>query len=146
MRFIVLVKASKDSEAGILPSEELLVEMGKFNQKLLNAGVMLAGEGLFPSSKGARVTFNQNRRIVTDGPFTETKELIAGYWIWKLNSLQEAIEWVKECPNPTGAMGEIGIRQIMEIEDVCGSQSPKILEEQQRLCDQASHLVGTATP
>src|SRR5579864_9554195 len=117
MRFMVIVKASKESEAGVLPSKELLTEMGKFNEKLVKAGVMLAGEGLHSSSKGARVRFAKDKRIVTDGPFTETKELVAGYWIWKVNSLKEAIEWVKQCPNPTGADGQIEIRQIMELED-----------------------------
>ena len=118
MRFMVIVKASKNSEAGKMPSAQLLGEMGKFNEELNKAGVMLAGDGLQPSSKGARVKFAGTKRIVTDGPFPETKELIAGFWLWKCNSLQEAIEWVKRCPNPMpGEEGEIEIRQIFEAED-----------------------------
>ena len=118
MRFMVIVKASKDSEAGVLPSEQLLAEMGKFNEELAKAGVMLAGEGLQASSKGARVKFSGDKRIVTDGPFAETKELIAGFWIWKCKSKEEAIEWVKRCPNPMpGQEAEIEIRQVFEAED-----------------------------
>src|SRR2546429_889089 len=111
MRFMVIVKASKDSEAGMMPSKELLKEMGKYNEELVKAGVMLAGEGLQASSKGARVHFSGPNRTVIDGPFTETKELIAGFWLWQVNSLQDAIEWVKKCPNPTGEESEIEIRQ-----------------------------------
>lgn len=115
---MVIVKASKNSEAGKMPSAQLLAEMGKFNEELNKAGVMLAGDGLQPSSKGARVKFAGTKRIVTDGPFPETKELIAGFWLWKCNSLPEAIEWVKRCPNPMpGEEGEIEIRQIFEAED-----------------------------
>ena len=118
MRFMVIVKASKDSEAGKLPSQELLAEMGKFNEELAKAGVMLAGEGLQASSKGARVKFSGDKRIVTDGPFAETKELIAGFWIWNVKSKEEAIEWVKRCPNPMpGQEAEIEIRQVFEPED-----------------------------
>jgi hypothetical protein len=118
MRFMVMVKASKNSEAGKMPSPELLAEMGKFNDELSKAGVMLAGEGLQASSKGARVRFDGAMRTVTDGPFAETKELVAGFWIWKCKSLQEAIEWVKRCPNPMpGEQAEIEIRQIFEAED-----------------------------
>ena len=118
MRFMVIVKASKDSEAGKLPSQELLAEMGKFNEELVKAGVMLAGEGLQASSKGARVKFKGNQRIVTDGPFAETKELVAGFWIWQCKSKEEAIEWVKRCPNPMpGQEAEIEIRQIFEPAD-----------------------------
>jgi hypothetical protein len=121
MRFMVIVKASKDSEAGVMPSAELLQKMGKFNEELTKAGVMLAGEGLQASSKGARVSFVGNRRMVTDGPFAETKELIAGFWLWKCKSLQEAIEWVKRCPNPMPGDGaEIEIRQLFEPEDFTG--------------------------
>src|SRR5262245_52706581 len=109
MRFMVLVKADKDSEAGVMPSEQLLTEMGKFNEELVKAGVMLAGEGLHPSSKGARVRFSGEKRTVIDGPFTEVKELIAGYWIWQVNSLEEALEWVKRCPNPMNAESEIEV-------------------------------------
>src|SRR5574341_1725863 len=115
MRFMIIVKASKDSEAGVLPDKKLLTEMGKFNEELVKAGVMLAGEGLQPSSKGARVKFSGNKRTVTDGPFTETKELVAGFWLWQCKSKEEAIEWVKRMPNPNpevdGAEGEIEIRQ-----------------------------------
>lgn len=119
MRFMVIVKASKDSEAGVLPSQELLTEMGKFNEELTKAGVMLAGEGLQASSKGARVRFSGSKRTVIDGPFAETKELIAGYWIWQCKSLAEAIDWVKRCPNPhpDTTECEIEIRQIFEMED-----------------------------
>jgi len=118
MRFMVIVRASKDSEAGVLPSEELLATMGKYNEELMKAGVLLAGEGLQPSSKGARVRFSGSKRTVTDGPFVETKELIAGYWLWQVNSKEEAIEWVKRCPNPMpGSEAEIEIRQVFELED-----------------------------
>src|SRR5262245_26210237 len=117
MRFMVIVKASKDSEAGILPSTELLTAMGKFNEELTKAGVMLAGEGLQASSKGARVRFSGSNRTVIDGPFPETKELIAGYWMWRCKSLPEAIEWVKPCPNPHNQDCEIEIRQVFEPED-----------------------------
>jgi len=125
MRFMVIVKASKDSEAGVMPSPELLAEMGKFNEELVKAGIMLAGEGLAASSKGARVKFSGNKRIVTDGPFPETKELIAGFWIWKCKDKKEAVEWVKRCPNPMpGQEAEIEIRQIFEAEDF-GPQAAK---------------------
>src|SRR5206468_5696452 len=118
MRFMVIVKANKESEAGILPDQKILTAMGKYNEELVKAGVMLAGEGLQASSKGARVKFDGAKRTVTDGPFSETKELIAGFWIWKCKSLQEAIEWVKRCPNPMpGEQAEIEIRQIFEAED-----------------------------
>ena len=115
MRFMVIVKASKDSEAGVMPSEQLLTEMGKYNEELVKAGIMLAGEGLHPSSKGARVRFAGDKRIVTDGPFTETKELVAGFWLWQVKSKEEAIEWVKRCPNPMpGTEAELGelLRQL----------------------------------
>jgi hypothetical protein len=117
MRFMVMVKADKNSEAGVLPDEQLLAEMGRFNEELVKAGVMLAGDGLQPSSKGARVRFSGKNRTVIDGPFPETKDLIAGYWIWQVGSLQEAIEWVKKCPNPMLGESEIEIRQIFELED-----------------------------
>src|SRR6187401_2225027 len=117
MRVLVIVKADKESEAGVMPSEQLLTDMGKFNEELSKAGVMLAGEGLQPSSKGARVRFSGTKRTVVDGPFTETKDLIAGFWIFQVKSKQEAIDWVKRCPNPTGPEGEIEIRQIFEAED-----------------------------
>ena len=118
MRFMVMVKASKDSEAGKMPSEQLLAEMGKFNEELVKAGVMLAGEGLAASSKGARVKFSGTTRTVIDGPFAETKELVAGYWLWQVSSLQEAIEWLKKCPNPhPGAVCEVEIRPLKEAAD-----------------------------
>jgi hypothetical protein len=117
MRFMVIVKANKDSEAGVLPSKELLTQMGKFNEELAKAGVLLAAEGLQASSKGARVKFSGEKRIVTDGPFAETKELIAGFWLWQLGSLQEAIEWVKRCPAPFEGEPEIEIRQVFEASD-----------------------------
>lgn len=126
MRFMVIVKASKSSEAGNLPSEELLTEMGKFNEELIKAGVLLAADGLQPSSKGARVKFAGEKRTVIDGPFAETKELVAGFWLWNCASLQEAIEWVKRCPNPMpGDQSEIEIRQIFEAEDL----GPRFAEE-----------------
>ena len=124
MRFMVIVKASKNSEAGVLPSAELLTAMGKFNEELIKAGVMLAGEGLQASSKGARVKFAGDKRVVTDGPFAETKELIAGFWIWKCQSLAEAINWVKRCPNPMpGEEAEIEIRHVFEAEDFAPAQA-----------------------
>src|SRR3982750_2290149 len=124
MRFMVIVKASKDSEAGIMPSQQLLADMGKFNEELVKAGIMQAGEGLQPSSKGARVRFVGDKRIVTDGPFAETKELIAGFWIWKCKSKQEAIDWVKRCPNPTGDEAEVEIRQVFDAEDFGAEFTP----------------------
>ena len=116
MRCLVIVKANKDSEAGVMPSEQL-TEMGKFNEELVKAGVMVAGEGLHPSSKGARIKFSGDKRTVIDGPFAETKELVAGYWIWQVKSLEEAIEWAKRCPNPTGEEGVLEIRPIFETEE-----------------------------
>ncbi|MFN0318518.1 MAG: YciI family protein [Nitrospira sp.] len=135
MRFMVIVKATKDSEAGVMPSEKLLTEMGKFNEELVKAGVMLAGEGLQPSSKGARVKFSGKQRTVIDGPFTETKELIAGYWLWQVKSKEEAIEWVKRCPNPAvdGKEGEIEIRQVFEAEDFGAEFTPELREQEERL-------------
>lgn len=133
MRFMVLVKADKNTEAGVLPDEKLLTEMGKFNEELVKAGVMLAGEGLHPSSKGARVRFSGAQRTVIDGPFAETKELVAGYWLWKVKSKEEAIEWVKRCPNPTGAESEIEIRQVFEAEDFGPAFTPELREQEARL-------------
>jgi hypothetical protein len=133
MRFMVIVKASKNSEAGVMPGEQLLKDMGKFNEELAKAGIMQAGEGLHPSSKGARVFFSGDQRIVTDGPFTETKELIAGYWIWKCKSLKEAIDWAKRCPNPTGEQGQLEIRQIFEAEDFGADFTPELREQDARL-------------
>ena len=133
MRFMVLVKATPESEAGVLPSEQLLAAMGKFNEELVNAGVMQAGEGLQPSSKGARVRFSGKDRKVIDGPFAETKELVAGFWIWKCASLQEAIGWVKRCPNPMPGDSEIEIRQIFEAEDFGAALTPELREQEERL-------------
>ena len=134
MRFMVMVKASKDSEAGKMPSEELLTAMGKFNEELVKAGIMQAGEGLQPSSKGARVRFVGDKRIVTDGPFAETKDLVAGFWLWKCKSKQEAIDWVKRCPNPMpGTEAEIEIRQIFEAEDFGAEFTPEEREREERL-------------
>jgi hypothetical protein len=136
MRFMVLVKASKDSEAGVMPSQEELTEMGKFNEELVKAGIMLAGEGLQPSSKGARVTFSGGNATVTDGPFTEAKELIAGYWLWQVKSLDEAIEWVKRVPNPTGEEGTIEIRSVFEPDDFGDNLTPEVREQERRLREQ----------
>jgi len=133
MRFMVMVKADKNSEAGVMPSEQLLAEMGKFNEELVKAGVMLAGEGLHPSSKGVRVRFSGKDRTVIDGPFTETKELVAGFWIWKCASLQEAIDWVKRCPNPMLSESEIEIRQVFEAEDFGDEFTPELREQEERL-------------
>jgi hypothetical protein len=133
MKFMILVKATKESEAGKLPSQELLAAMGKFNEELVKAGVMLAGEGLQPSSKGARVTFSGNKRLVTDGPFAETKELIAGFWIWEVASLKEAIDWVKRCPNPHEGESEIEIRQVFAAEDFGEAFTPELREREERL-------------
>src|SRR6267143_1102072 len=134
MRFMVIVKANKESEAGELPSEKMLAEMGKFNEELVKAGVMLAGEGLQPSSKGARVKFSGSKRTVIDGPFAETKELIAGYWLWQVKSKEEAVEWVKRCPNPfPGTESEIEIRQLFEAEDFGAEFTPELREQEERL-------------
>jgi len=133
MRFMILLKANKDTEAGVLPDAKLLSEMGKFNEELAKAGVLIAGEGLQASSKGARVRFSGGMRLVTDGPFAETKELVAGFWIWKVKSKQEAIEWVNRCPNPYNGDGEIEIRQIFEAEDFDAGLTPEGMERDQRL-------------
>jgi hypothetical protein len=133
MRFMILIKADETSEAGEMPDTQLLTEMGKFNEELVNAGVMLAGEGLHPSSKGARVKFSGEQRTVTDGPFVETKELIAGFWIWQVDSLDEAIEWVKRCPNPMGGESEIEIRQVFETDDFGDALTPELREAEERL-------------
>jgi hypothetical protein len=138
---MVMVKATKDSEAGRMPSQELLAAMGKYNEQLVKAGIMLAGEGLQPSSKGARVRFSGERRTVIDGPFTETKELVAGFWIWKVKSKEEAIEWVKRCPNPMpGHEAEIEIRQIFEAEDFGADFTPELREQEERLRAEAAQL------
>jgi hypothetical protein len=134
MRFMVMVKATKESEAGVLPSQELLTEMGKYNEELVKAGVMLAGEGLQPSSKGARVRFSGDKRTVIDGPFSETKELVAGFWLIQAKSKEEAIEWVKRCPNPMpGTESEIEIRQVFEAEDFGAEFTPELREQEERL-------------
>lgn len=133
MRFMILVKASKDSEAGVLPSRELLAEMGKFNEELAKAGVLLAGEGLQASSKGARVKFSGDKRTVIEGPFPETKHLIAGFWIWQVKSKEEAIRWVKRCPNPHAGEAEIEIRQIFEAEDFGPELTPELREAEDRM-------------
>jgi len=138
MRFMVMVKATADSEAGVMPSEQLLAEMGQFNEELVKAGVMQAGEGLHPSSKGARVRFSGKSRQVVEGPFAETKELVAGFWLWKCASLQEAIEWVKRCPNPMLSDSEIEIRQIFEAEDFGEAFTPELREQEERLRAQIS--------
>ena len=140
---MVMVKASKDSEAGVMPKQELVAAMMKFNEELVNAGVMLAGEGLQPSSKSARVKFHGSKRSVVDGPFAETKELIAGFWLWKVNSLQEAIDWVKRCPNPTGDEGEIEVRPLFEAEHFEGL-TPELQQQEQRLRAQAEQLAKGA--
>jgi len=136
MRFMILIKASNESEAGVLPSEQLLTEMGQFNEELVKAGVMLAGEGLQPSSKGARVKFAGTKRTVVDGPFAETKELIAGFWLWQVKSMDEAIEWVKRIPNPTGEVGEVEIRQVFEADDFGANFTPEARKREERLRSQ----------
>lgn len=133
MRFMVIVKANQDTEAGVMPSEELLTAMGKYNEELANAGVLLAGEGLHPSSKGARVRFSGTTRTVIDGPFSETKELIAGFWLIQVKSKEEAIEWVKRCPNPLEGEPEIEIRQVFEAEDFGDAFTPELREQEERL-------------
>jgi hypothetical protein len=130
---MILVKADKNSEAGVLPDEKLLTEMGKFNEELVKAGVMLAGEGLQSSTKGARVKFSGSKRTVIDGPFAETKELIAGFWLWQVKSKEEAIEWVKRCPNPMKGESEIEIRQLFEAEDFGAEFTPGLREQEERL-------------
>ena len=134
---MVIVKATPDSEAGIMPSEELLTEMGKYNEELVKAGIMQAGDGLHPSSKGARVRFSGDKRTVIDGPFAETKELIAGYWIWKCDSLDEAIEWLKKCPHPHPNIDtEVEIRQIFDMEDFGEAMTPELREQEERIQEQ----------
>ena len=133
MRFMVMVKASKESEAGVMPSEQLLADMGKFNEELIRAGVLLAGEGLQPSSKGARVRFSGDRRTVIEGPFPQTDELVAGFWLLQVKSREEAIEWVKRCPNPMPGESEIEIRQVFEPEDFGAEFTPELRKREQRL-------------
>jgi len=136
MKFMVIVKADKDSEAGVMPSTELLAAMGAYNEELVKAGVMVAGEGLHPTSKGARVRFNGAERTVIDGPFTESKDLIAGFWLWNVGSLEECIDWVKRCPNPMLGESEIEIRQVFEAEDFGEAFTPELREQEERLREQ----------
>jgi hypothetical protein len=140
MRFMVIVKADRNTEAGVMPSQELLTAMGKYNEELVNAGVLLAGEGLHPSSKGARVRFSGSNRTVIDGPFAETKELVAGFWIFQVKSLQEAIDWVKRSPNPLEGESEIEIRQVFEAEDFGAEFTPELREQEERIRAQAAEL------
>lgn len=133
MRFMVIVKADKNTEAGVMPDVKLLTEMGNFNEELVKAGVMLAGEGLRASSKGARVYFSGDKRTVVDGPFAETKELIAGFWLWQCNTMEEAIEWAKRCPNPTGAESQLEIRQVAEASDFGEAFSPELQAQEEAL-------------
>jgi hypothetical protein len=135
---MIMVKATKDSEAGAMPSEELLIAMGKYNEELAKAGILLAGDGLQPSSKGARVRFSGNKRTVIDGPFAETKELVAGYWIWQVKSKEEAIEWVKRCPNPMPGDSDIEIRQLFEAEDFGDQFTSEVKEQAERIYAQVS--------
>ncbi len=138
MRFMILLKANEETEAGVMPSEELLAEMGRYNEEMVKAGVLLAGEGLHPSSKGARVKFSGGERTVVDGPFTEAKELIAGYWLIQVKSREEAIEWVKRCPNPLEDEAEIEIRQVFEAEDFGEELTPELREQEERIREQAA--------
>src|SRR5262245_27041534 len=143
MRVMVIIKATKDSEAGILPDQKLLTAMGNYNEELVKAGVMLAGEGLQPSSKGARVRFSGDRRLVIDGPFAETKELVAGFWMWKVKSLEEAIDWVKRCPNPMpGTEPEVEIRQVFEAEDFGAEFTPELRKAEERLAEKVAANAG----
>ena len=136
MRVMVIVKASKESEAGVLPDTEILTKMGKYNEELVKAGIMLAADGLQPSSKGKRVRFSGNQRSVIDGPFTETKELIAGYWIWQVRSMDEAVEWLKRCPNPHREETEVEIRPVFEAEDLGENFTPQLREQERRQAEQ----------
>ena len=138
MRFMIIVKASPESEAGKMPSTELLTAMGKYNEELVNAGVLLAGEGLHPSSRGVRVHFSGTKRTIVDGPFSETKELIAGFWLIQVKSLEEAIEWVKRCPNPMESDSDIEIRQVFEAEDFGAEFTPELREQEQRVMAKAA--------
>ena len=136
MRVMVIVKATKDSEAGVMPSKDLLTAMGNYNEELVKAGIMLAGDGLKPSSQGKRVRFTGSKRTVTDGPFAETKELIAGYWIWQVRSMEEAVEWLKRCPNPMPGESEVEIRQVFEAADFGENFTPELREQERRLAQQ----------
>ena len=136
MRVMVMVKATKASEAGEMPDEKMLTEMGKYNEELVKAGIMVAGEGLHPSSKGKRVRFSGAKRAVIDGPFAETKELIAGYWLWKVKSMDEAVEWLKRCPNPNNEESDVEIRPLFEADDFGEALTPELREHEQKLRDQ----------
>ncbi len=140
MRFMVMVKATRESEAGEMPSQELLAAMGRYNEELVKAGVMLAGEGLHPSSRGKRVRFSGERRQVIDGPFAETKELVAGFWLWQCKSMEEAVEWVKRCPNPMPTDSEIEIRQVFEAEDFGAEFTPELRAQEERLRAESQRL------
>jgi hypothetical protein len=140
MKFMVMVKATKESEAGIMPDEKLLAAMGKYNEELVKAGIMLAGEGLHPSSKGARVRFDGPKRTVIDGPFAETKELVAGFWIWQCKSKEEAIEWLKRCPNPMPGVSDIELRQIFTQEDFGAALTPELKAQEDRVAAEAEKL------
>ena len=139
MRVFVIVKATRESEAGVMPDEKLLADMGRFNEELVKAGVMLAGEGLHPSSRGKRVEFSGDRRTVVDGPFSETKELVAGFWIWQVSSMEEAVEWVKRCPNPHPGESTIEIRPVFEAEDFGAALTPELASQEARLREQLAH-------
>jgi hypothetical protein len=140
MKVIVMVKATKDSEAGILPSEQLLTDMGNYNEELVKAGILLAAEGLQPSEKGVRVQFSGEKRTTIDGPFTETKELVAGYWLWNVKSMEEAIEWVNRCPNPMPGDSEIEIRPVFEADDFGEAFTPELKEQEERIREAAEKL------
>jgi len=142
MRVMVIVKASKGSEAGEMPSEALLAAMGKFNEELVNAGIMLAGDGLHPSSKGKRVRFSGTKRTVTDGPFAETKELVAGFWLWQVKSMEEAVEWVKRCPNPMMEDSDIELRPVFEAEDFGAEFTPELRAKAEETYAKVSQLAG----
>ncbi len=144
MRVMVIVKATKDSEAGVMPREELLTAMGNYNEELVQAGVMLAGEGLHPSARGKRVRFSGSTRTVIDGPFAETKELIAGFWLWQVGSMEEAVEWVKRCPNPMPGESDIEIRPVFEAEDFGAEFTPELRAQEERLRAQAEQLAKAA--
>jgi hypothetical protein len=146
MRVMVIIKATKDSEAGQLPDQKLLTEMGKYNEELVKAGVMLAGEGLHPSSKGVRVRFSGQKRSVIDGPFAETKELIAGFWLWRVKSMDEAVEWLKRCPNPSGVEADVEIRPVFEMEDFGSEMTPELRQQDERVRAQAQPLNKAAKP
>jgi hypothetical protein len=143
MKVLVLVKASPESEAGEMPSTEMMTAMGNFNEELVKAGILLSGEGLHPSSKGARVLFSGTSRTVTAGPFAETKELVAGFWIWRVNSMEQAIEWVKRCPNPMVSDSEIEIRPLFEMEDFGDAMTPELKAQEERLCAEAAKLAAS---